>query len=160
MKSLIVVHSWHHNSTAKVAEAMAGALHAEVKTPLTANASEFAEAGLLGFGAGIDSGAHYGELLAFAKTLPDAPGRKCFLFSTCGVYTEDKMQTDHAALRAILEGKGYRVLGGFSCPGFNTNSFLKYLGGMNKGRPNACDLARAREFARKTSVAATGREGT
>ena len=52
MKSLIVVHSWHHNSTAKVAEAMASVLRAEIKTPLTANVSEFADAGLLGFGAG------------------------------------------------------------------------------------------------------------
>lgn len=159
MKSLIVVHSWHHNSTAKVAEAMANVLRTEIKTTLTANASAFAEVGLLGFGAGIDSGAHYAELLAFAKTLPDAPGRKCFLFSTCGVYTEDKMQTDHAALRAILEGKGYLVLGDFSCPGFNTNSFLKYFGGMNKGRPNAGDLTRAEEFARRMVAAAAGGEG-
>jgi hypothetical protein len=29
----------------------------------------------------------------------------------------------------------------------NKNSFLKYFGGMNKGRPNADDLNRAREFA-------------
>jgi len=159
MKSLIVVHSWHHNSTAKVAEAMANVLRAEIKTPLTANVSEFAEAGLLGFGAGIDSGSHYAELLAFAKTLPNAPGKKCFLFSTCGVYTESKMVTDHAALRAILEGKGYQVLGDFSCLGFNTNSFLKYLGGMNKGRPNAGDLARAGEFARRMAAAALGGEG-
>ena len=159
MKSWIVVHSWHHNSTAKVAEAMANVLRAEIKTTLTADVSEFAQAGLLGFGAGIDSGAHYSELLAFAKTLPDAPGQKCFLFSTCGVYTEDKMQTDHAALRAILEGKSYLVLGDFSCPGFNTNSFLKYLGGMNKDRPNAGDLARAGDFARRMAAIALEREG-
>jgi flavodoxin len=34
----------------------------------------------------------------------------------------------------------------FSCKGFNTNSFLKYFGGMNKGRPNAEDLKHAEEF--------------
>jgi hypothetical protein len=33
------------------------------------------------------------------------------------------------------------------CPGFNTNSFLKFFGGINKGRPNANDLKRAEEFA-------------
>jgi len=35
------------------------------------------------------------------------------------------------------------------CPGFNTNSFLKFFGGINKGRPNASDLKRAEEFAKK-----------
>jgi flavodoxin len=35
----------------------------------------------------------------------------------------------------------------FSCVGFNTNSFMKLLGGMNRGRPNADDLKHAEEFA-------------
>ena len=34
----------------------------------------------------------------------------------------------------------------FAFKGFNTNSFMKYLGGMNKGRPNAEDLKHAEEF--------------
>jgi hypothetical protein len=37
----------------------------------------------------------------------------------------------------------------FMCPGWNTNTFLKAFGGINKGRPNAEDLEKAREFARK-----------
>lgn len=156
MKSILVVQSWHHNNTAKVAEAMAEMLHAEVKTPLTANASDLAKYDCIGFGAGIDSGAHYGELLEFAKKLPQAEGKKSFLFSTCGVYTEKKMVADHAALRTILESKGYRILGDFSCLGFNTNLFLKYFGGMNKDRPNAEDLARAGEFACEIAKRAAG----
>ena len=39
-----------------------------------------------------------------------------------------------------LESKGYKVVDEFQCKGFNTNSFLKLFGGMNKGRPNASDL--------------------
>jgi len=35
-----------------------------------------------------------------------------------------------------------------TCAGFNTNSFLKLLGGVNKGKPDAGDLNRAEEFAR------------
>jgi hypothetical protein len=41
------------------------------------------------------------------------------------------------------------ILDEFNCAGFNTNSFLKYFGGMNKGRPNTEDLQNAREFAQK-----------
>jgi hypothetical protein len=40
------------------------------------------------------------------------------------------------------------IIGEFSCAGFNTNSFLKFLGGLNKGRPDAEDLRYAEEFAR------------
>jgi flavodoxin len=38
--------------------------------------------------------------------------------------------------------------------GFNTNSFLKLFGGINKGRPNAEDLKRAEEFAQKLKQSA------
>jgi hypothetical protein len=37
----------------------------------------------------------------------------------------------------------------FNCHGFNTNSFLKYFGGMNKGKPDAEDLEHAEEFAQQ-----------
>jgi hypothetical protein len=54
----------------------------------------------------------------------------------------------HSALRERLTSRGYAVVGEFSCAGHNTNSFLKMFGGLNKGRPNAEDLADAEEFAR------------
>ncbi len=60
----------------------------------------------------------------------------------------DKVAKDHAALREKLQAKGYVIVDEFACKGYNTNSFLKYIGGMNKGRPNAEDLKHAEEFAR------------
>ena len=41
------------------------------------------------------------------------------------------------------------MLGDFISPGFNTNSFLKYFGGLNKNRPNQKDFDNAKEFASK-----------
>ena len=58
-----------------------------------------------------------------------------------------KVANDHSTLRKKLESKGYMIVDEFACKGHNTNSFLKYLGGMNKGRPNAEDLNAAEEFA-------------
>jgi len=52
-------------------------------------------------------------------------------------------------LREKLKAKGYLIIDEFICAGFNTNSFLKLFRGINKGRPNANDLKRAEEFARK-----------
>ncbi|MCK5253623.1 MAG: flavodoxin, partial [Thermoplasmata archaeon] len=50
-------------------------------------------------------------------------------------------------LREKLRSKGYIIVDEFACKGFNTNSFLRHFGGMNKGRPNAEDLEHAEEFA-------------
>ena len=147
MKTLILVHSWHHSNTRKIADAMARILGADVKTLQETNAEELNQHDLVGFGAGIDSGKHYKEMLDFAASLPSVQGKKCFLFSTCGVTSDAKTVKDHAALRNILQPKGYRVTGEFSCLGFNTNVFLKYFGGMNKGRPNAEDIDKAQKFA-------------
>jgi flavodoxin len=147
MNTLIVVHSWHHNNTRKIAEAMAQAMGADVKTPLETGTEELYKYDLIGFGAGIDSAKHYKELLDFAAELPSVEGKNCFIFSTCAIVTDAKIKKDHAALRQILLSKGYRVAGEFSCLGFNTNVFLKYFGGMNKGRPNTEDIRNAQKFA-------------
>jgi flavodoxin len=53
----------------------------------------------------------------------------------------------HTSLREKLQSKGYMIVDEFTCAGFNTNSFLKIFGGINKSRPNAEDLEHAEEFA-------------
>ena len=50
-------------------------------------------------------------------------------------------------LKETLQSKGYTIVDEFGCAGFNTNKFLKWSGGINKGRPNAEDLKHAEEFA-------------
>jgi hypothetical protein len=89
---------------------------------------------------------HHKELLELAKRLPDSEGKKAFLFSTSAIINDDKVAKDHSSLRNILQKKGYVIVDEFVCKGFNTNSFLKYFGGMNKGRPNQEDLELAEKF--------------
>jgi flavodoxin len=45
-------------------------------------------------------------------------------------------------------GKGFNILGEFTCFGLDTEGMLRLTGGANKGRPNEEDLKRAEEFAR------------
>jgi flavodoxin len=149
MKSLIIVYSYHHKNTQKVAEAFAKVLDAEIKSPQQADPDGLKQYDLVGFGAGIDSGRHYSELLNFASKLPQVTNKKAFIFSTSAIQGENKVTEDHLALREELQSKGYMIVDEFSCKGFNTNSFLKLFGGMNKGRPNAEDLKHAEEFAQK-----------
>lgn len=54
--------------------------------------------------------------------------------------TQSAIPGSHRALRDRLKSKGYVVAGEFSCPGFNTNMFLRHFRGVNKGRPNTADL--------------------
>ena len=149
MKSLIVVHSYHHNNTQKVAEAMAKVLDAQVKSPQQTSPEELGQYDLVGFGSGIDSDKHYQVLLDFADKLPQLADKNVIIFSTSGLTGEEKRAKDHSALREKLQSKGCRIVGEFQCRGFNTNSFLRFFGGMNKGRPDAEDLKHAEEFALK-----------
>jgi flavodoxin len=154
-RTLIVLHSYHHHNTAKVADVIAGVLGAQILAAQEADSEALGGYDLIGFGSGIDSGKHYEELLEMAERLPENINKKSFIFSTSAIVNADKMSEDHSCLRIRLVSKGYSVLGEFSCKGFNTNAFLKYFGGMNRGRPNDEDLRRAGEFAQSLKTQMT-----
>ena len=151
MNSLLVLVSVHHKNTEKIANVFAKVLDAQIKTPKQINPEELQDYSLIGFGSGIYDGKHHRSLLDLADKLPQVTGRKAFIFSTCGVprigMTEEIVEKNHAPLREKLQSKGYLIIDEFSCAGFNTNSFLKLFGGINKGRPNAEDLKHAEAFA-------------
>jgi len=156
-KTLIVCQSIHHENTKKIAKVLAEGLDAEIKKPLEIKKEELADCDLIGFGSGIYDGMHHKSLFDLIDRLPEGVGKKAFVFSTSGVpvaifgdkFLRDYMPKAHLKLKNKLESKGYKVLDEFICPGFNTNIFLKYFGGINKNRPNYKDFERAKEFALK-----------
>ena len=152
VKSLVVVFSYHHNNTEKIANACAKALGADVKTPQQVTPKEIAEYDLVGFGSGIYSATFDPSVLDLADRLVPATGKKAFLFSTFGAPAvfagREFVLKNHDEIRKKIQAKGYAVIGEFGCAGWNTNSFLKYFGGLNKGRPDAEDLKDAEAFAR------------
>lgn len=149
MKAIIIIHSYHHKNTEKIAHAIANKLEAVVQDSQDVNVLNLQAYDLVGFGAGIDSGRHYAPLIKLAETLPMVNDKKAFIFSTSGVGGKKKMYRDHTALRDILVSKGYCIVDEFGCVGFNTNSFLKVIGGLNKNRPNAEDIRAATDFAER-----------
>jgi flavodoxin len=160
VKSLVVVFSYHHNNTEKIANACAKVLGAEVKTPQQVTPEEIAKYDLVGFGSGIYSATFDPSVLDLADRLPQASNRKAFIFSTYGapafIANREFIEKNHQQIREKLQSKGYTVIGEFGCAGWNTNSFLHYFGGLNKGRPNAEDLRNAEEFARMVKGKARG----
>jgi flavodoxin len=87
-------------------------------------------------------------LLDFVDRLPQVEDNNAFIFSTATLTGDKKRAKDHSVLREKLESKGYRVVDEFQCKGFNKNSFIKFFGGINRGRPNAKDLKNAEDFAK------------
>jgi flavodoxin len=145
MKSLLVLLSYHHNNTEKIANVFAKVLDAQIKTPQQIIPDKLQEYGLIGFGSGIYGAEHHKLLLDLADKLPQVTNRRAFIFSTSA--NLEPLSKNHRSLREKLQSKGYTIVDEFTCAGFNTNSFMKYFGGMNKGRPNAEDLKNAEEFA-------------
>jgi flavodoxin len=161
-KKLIILFSSTDGSTRKIANAIAGVLDTEIKSPEQIVPDDLQKYDLIGFGSGIFDGKHHVSLLALADTLPFFSGKKTFIFSTSGVTrnsliknneeTENKnpnFADPHTQLRERLLSKGFDIAGEFNCAGFNNNSFLKLFGGMNKGKPNEHDIKQAEKFAKK-----------
>jgi flavodoxin len=143
MKTLIVYASVHHKNTEKVAKVITAALGADLVSVGGAQHDTLTAYDLIGFGSGIYGGKFHKTLLQFVETLPTVTEKHSFIFSTCGV----RGTQWHAAFKELLANRGFSVEGEFSCKGWDTVSFLKLFGGINKGRPNEEDLEEARRFA-------------
>ena len=147
----VIVTPSDRGGAARLASAMAARLGASVVSPAGVTMGEIEKAGLLGLGSGIFDQAHHKALLDLAEALPPAPGRKVFIFSTSGVSREMAPglheEDPHKALRERLVAKGYEIVGEFNCVGYNDNTFLFLIGGMNKGHPDVKDIALAEAFA-------------
>jgi flavodoxin len=143
MKSLIILYSYHHHNTEKVAKTIAPILGADIKWPDDLNPEELQEYDLIGFGSGIYGGVHHKSLLELADSLPEISGKKVFLFSTSGGTDNTMPIKCHSALREKLQSKGYTIIDEFNCKGF-----FGFVGiGISRGRPNSIDLKNAEEFA-------------
>jgi flavodoxin len=145
VKSLIILVSYHHNNTRKIAEVITKVINAEIKTLQQINLEELNQYDLVGFGSGIYFWKHHKDLLELAEKLPQQINKKVFIFST-SANTENAPKF-HSLLREKLQSKGYTIAGEFNCAGFNTWGPLKLVGGTKKDRPNSDDLKHAEEFA-------------
>ncbi|MCX7778682.1 MAG: flavodoxin family protein [Patescibacteria group bacterium] len=146
MKSLIIYLSFHHQNTEKVAQVMAHFLKAKLVKPPEIQPAEVLNYDLIGFGSGIYFGQYHHRLIEFVKNLPPVQNKKAFIFSTSGRPESIFYNFFTRNFRKILEAKGFKVIGQFNCPGFDTFGLLKIIGGLNKGRPNEKDLEKAKNF--------------
>jgi flavodoxin len=143
MKTAIIYESVHHGNTKKIAQVMANVLEAQLLKPCEVDSTIFEENDIIGFGSGIYFGKHHKSLFELIDSL-SLFNNRAFIFSTRGGTPK---WLNHRKLKKKLMKKGCRLIGEFSCSGYDTFGLLKYIGGIQKGRPDEKDLRNARNFA-------------
>jgi flavodoxin len=146
MNPLIVYHTETGNTT-DVAETMAAAMRADLKTADAATAADFQGRPLIGLGSGIYTLGHVPQVLRLVPKLP--AGCRVFIFSTSG--TAGWMRPSaywftHWRLRSALRRRKAAILGEWECPGQVKRGVLAWFG-LFRGRPNDADLSSAAQFA-------------
>src|SRR5208283_4392398 len=147
MNALIILYSYHHNNTEKIAKVIATSFGAEIKTPEQVDLNGISNFDVVGFGSGVYMGKLGKPVLELADKLPAVKDKKAFIFSTSGRAGKNATKF-HQSLREKLTSKGFTIAGEFNCGGFDTYGLLKIGGGIQKGRPNEDDLKQAETFAK------------
>jgi flavodoxin len=152
MKTLLLCVSVHHQNTAKIANAFSKVLKAPIKSPSEVTIEKLSDYDMIGFGSGIYSQKHHPTILKFIDQIPAEVIKNAFIFSTSGISrkfaVKNSIDDPHTVIRSMLLKKNWVIKGEFNCAGWNTNSFLRFFGGMNRGKPDGKDLAEAERFAR------------
>ena len=142
-RTLIIYHSEHHGNTKKVAKEIAKTLDADL-TPSSTPIKNIEKYDLIGFGSGIYYGKFHDNIYKIINSLPYQNSKLCFIFSTAG--SKSYGERGHELLKRKLKEKGFKIIGEFSCLGYDTALFSE---GINHGRPNDDDLQKARVFAQR-----------
>ncbi len=149
MKTLIIYFSFHHKNTLKILKPIARELGADLRQPWEVQEEDLENADLVGFASGIYFYKHHRALFSFINKLPAQHKKKAIIISTRGLRLP--YQIFHWRLKRAMKQKGFKIIGGFSCPGWDTWGPLKHIGGLNKDRPNEKDIRKAKSFAQGLS---------
>ena len=141
MKVLIIYHSEHHQNTEKIAKVMALKSGADIIKAKDINSIDIKDYDILGFGSGVYNGRLHSELSEIIEKLPYQNDKKSFIFSTTGSMAYSELALDR--FRPSLIKKGFKIIGEFSCLGFDTALTRE---GINNGKPDKQDLENAENF--------------
>jgi flavodoxin len=148
MKPLVVYYSETGN-TADIAEAMAAAIQADLKTADSITTADLQDRSLIGLGSGIYTSSHVPKIIRLVPSLP--PGCRVFIFSTSGTagwMGASAHRLTHWRLRTALRRRKITPLGEWDCPGQVKGGILGWFG-LYRGRPNDADLSTAAGFAQQ-----------
>lgn len=141
MNTAIIYTSKHHGNTKKVLEALQSKYQLTLIEVNKAKESDLAQYDLIGFASGIYAFNFDPEIIKWVKEkLP--LNRQGFLLYTYGI----KGKNYSKSIEQALEQKKAKIVGTFSCAGWNTFGPFKLVGGLSKGHPDSLDLQNAQIF--------------
>ncbi len=144
---LVIYKSIHKGNTLKIASAIGDVLGARVVDAKDVLQEDIDSSELVGFGSGIYIGKFHKSLTELIAGLPEGKKKRSFVFSTSGMKRNALVNMSHKHIKNLLQKKGFEVIGDFNCLGYDTYGPLKYINGVNKGRPNKDDVESAKKFA-------------
>lgn len=139
MKTAIIYASVHHENTKKVVEAIARENEIDLIDATKESRRDLSEYDLIGFASGVYYGKYHQTVLKFASdNLP--VNKNIFLICTCGG------SAAFQSIEEVIRSKQGKIVGKFSCKGYDTFGPFKLIGGLAKGHPDEKDLADAVMF--------------
>ncbi|HUW21806.1 MAG TPA: flavodoxin [Candidatus Bathyarchaeia archaeon] len=150
-KSLIICASFHHKNTEKIAGVIGKELGAKIISTHEFRPRMARFYNLIGFGSGIYFKKHHQKIFDLVRKIPRDQDKRAFIFSTSGLPRIYLLNDFHKPLRRLLRLRGYKIVAEFSCLGWDTYGLLRFIGGINRSRPNKKDFGKAAAFAQKLS---------
>jgi len=146
MKTLIIYNSIHKNNTEKIAKVMAEELNADLVKSFELKDYDMSKYDLIGLGSGIYFGRHHASILNLVNKLENVKNKRFFIFSTSGM-GESIFNNFNKPLKDKINAKDGKLAAVFNCLGYDAWGPIKYIGGLNKNRPNEKDIEKAKDFA-------------
>ena len=143
MKTAICYYSRHHGNTLKVLETMAEAAEIDLIDVTSRLAARLPQFDRIGFASGIYYSQFHETVINYAAQYLPA-GKEVFFLCTHG--SRNCPEKYFSAITAAAKEKNCRILGRFSCRGYDTYGPFKLIGGLAKGHPDETDLQKAHEF--------------
>ncbi len=135
--NIALVYFSRGGNTRKIAEAIAEELQI---TPIDVKkeSPDVSNTDVVIIGSGTYGGKPGKEMVAYLENLKPVTGKQAACFASCAGDSSKTL----AAIKTILNEKGYSIIDCFSC-------FGKFAGLAKRGHPSAEELNQAREFAKK-----------
>ena len=145
MKTIIIYASVHHENTKKVVDAIAKENEVEVLDATQVKEKDLSGYDLIGFASGIYYGKFHQSVQNFAS-VNLSENKQVFLICTCGGSAVFK------SMEGIVSSRQCKLIGEYSCKGYDTFGPFKIVGGIAKGHPDEKDIADAVRFYRELQV--------
>ena len=142
MKLAIIYSSVHHGNTEKLVQSIAKK-NPDIKLIDSTKAvmMDLSKYDYVGFASGIYHKKFHKTITTFIQdNLPE--NKKVFV-----LYTFSKEDSDILLnIKKLFAAKSAIILGIYSCKGYDSHGFLKFIGGKNKNHPNEEEILGANAF--------------